>query len=129
MSKKTGMLVLLALVAVTVVAVGPVGAQITDPPGGGNPAPTATSLAPVPVVPAPCYVAAHDFNGDKRVNEVDFNQWKRWFLGAECRQGAGVCPPQMDVNRDGQVTFADLNMMLDHYRVCVMTPRRSDSGR
>jgi len=129
MSKKTGVVVLLALFVVLGAAVNSAGAQVTDPPKPGDPVPTATALAPVPVVPAPCYVAAHDFNGDKRVNEVDFNQWKRWFLGAECRQGAGVCPPQMDVNRDGQVSFADLNLMLDHYRTCVMTPRRSDSGR
>jgi len=129
MSKKTGVVVLLALLVVLGAAVSSAGAQVTEPPKPGDPVPTATAAAPVPVVPAPCYVAAHDFNGDKRVNEVDFNQWKRWFLGAECRQGAGVCPPQMDVNRDGQVSFADLNLMLDRYRTCVMTPRRSDSGR
>ena len=84
-------------------------------------------LAPVPVVPRNCYVPEHDMNGDGRVNESDFNLWKDWLFksGEACFNGApeAGCPPGMDINGDGVITFDDLNIMLARYRDCVMAPR------
>ena len=84
-------------------------------------------LAPVPVVPRNCYVPEHDMNGDGRVNEADFNLWKDWLFksGETCYLGAPVegCPPGMDIDGNGHVTFDDLNIMLARYRDCVMAPR------
>jgi hypothetical protein len=121
------MLALMALVAVLVVAAGSVAAQAAEPLQV-EPPPTAPSTVPTPapVVPKPCYVARYDMNGDGRVSDVDFNQWKRWFLGPECQQGAGVCPPKLDTNGDGKIDFSDLNIMLDHYKFCVSRPWPND---
>jgi hypothetical protein len=87
----------------------------------------AQNIDPVPVQPRLCYVAAHDLNGDGRVNELDMKQWKDWLLhGTElCHLGAAKedCHPGMDINGDGVITFDDLNIMLARYRECVMAPR------
>jgi hypothetical protein len=84
-------------------------------------------LAPVPVVPRNCYVPEHDMNGDGRVNEADFNLWKDWLFqsGETCYRGAPAegCPPRMDIDGNGYITFDDLNIMLARYRDCVMAPR------
>ena len=98
-------------------------AQITNPPV--EPPPTVPP-APVPVVPRSCYVAKYDLNGDHRVNDVDMNQWKRWFLEPECQQGAGTCHPGMDMDGDGVIEFADLDQMFQHYRKCLQMPSQND---
>ena len=100
-------------------------AQITDPTP--EPPPTVpTAPAPVPVVPRSCYVAKYDLNGDHRVNDVDMNQWKRWFLEPECQQGAGTCHPGMDMDGNGVIEFADLDLMFQHYRTCLQMPWPND---
>lgn len=87
----------------------------------------AQNVSPVPIDPLGCYIAAHDMNRDGKVNEADFNLWKTWLFksGGECglEAPAGACPAGMDINGDGVITFDDLNIMLERYRVCIMAPR------
>jgi len=105
---------LVVVVLVGVVVVGAVAGRVQ---AQGDP-------SPVPVIPPLCYVAAHDLNGDGRVNEFDMNRWKDLLFksGESCKLGARAadCPPGLDINGDGIVTFDDLNVMLSRYRVCVM---------
>ena len=81
---------------------------------------------PVPFVPPDCYFAAHDMNKDRKVDEADFNLWKDLMFksGGNCANGASAdaCPAGMDINGDGYVTFDDLNIMLDRFRVCMRGP-------
>jgi hypothetical protein len=114
----TRRLALVAMIVVCVVVLGAVAARVAQ----------ATEPGPVPVVPPVCYVAAWDLNHDGKFNGDDMNRWKDLLFksGGECRQGALAidCPPGLDIDGDGLVTFDDLNRMLERYRICVQAPSK-----
>ncbi len=74
-------------------------------------------------VPTPrCYKAEYDLNRDGKVNEYDMNRWKDLLFksGEQCYNGASslACPGGMDIDGNGIVEFADLNIMLEFLRDC-----------
>ena len=86
---------------------------------------------PGPALPQICFPMEHDLNRDGKVNEFDFNLWKDWLFaeGDECELGAAAsaCPAGMDANGDGIITFDDLDLMLLHYKLCIL--KASDDVR
>lgn len=90
-------------------------------------------VAPRPVDPNLCYVAAYDLNKDKRVDVLDFNLWRMGVQRSttQCQLGAAaeLCPAGFDIDGDGFVTFDDLNEMIRHYRSCIRVPRNTDPLR
>lgn len=76
----------------------------------------------LPTPPVRCYKAEYDLNRDGKVNEYDMNRWKDLLFksGEQCYNGASAlaCPAGMDVDGNGIVEFADLNIMLEFLREC-----------
>jgi hypothetical protein len=116
-NKRTRFAALIGAVAVAVLALAAVATLSVSAQGNAEP-------SPLPIQPPTCYLAAHDLNGDGKVNEFDMNRWKDLLFksGGECklRAPASACPKGMDINKDGVITFDDLNIMLARYRTCMM---------
>ncbi len=81
------------------------------------------TAAQAQTVPTPrCYKAEIYLNRDGKVDEFDMNRWKDLLFksGEGCYNGASAlaCPRGMDIDGNGIVEFADLNIMLDFLREC-----------
>jgi hypothetical protein len=72
--------------------------------------------------------ARYDVNHDGVVNQFDMEQWIRVVheSGALCRLGdlVGQCPAWVDLNGDGFITHADVDMIGSYIRNCLQ-PRRN----
>jgi len=124
----TRRLLLIAGLALAVMAIGAVtvSAQIGEPP------------PVVPGVPSDCVPPpALDLNHDGQVDWQDFEKWVRqvhWGgdpVYPNCRRDgpASACPLWVDVNGDGMVTVADLDVMGRFMQWCSRPPRIVRPGR
>jgi len=81
-----------------------------------------------------CRQPKWDINGDGVFNWADLNAWKAWYWKNGCQLGQEIggtddlCG-RLDLDGNGILERADLDMALNQYEICFRPVLRSHTGR